>query len=560
MKQKRLKRFSSKGFSVTWPVLLSAAVGVGCFFWVGGDPLWAATEAKDFKVRKTAFYQDVFDQNFYSEAVNQLDLGRWGRKLFRKKIPSADVNIFDEVPDSSFFTNRQGREKLSTSELEQGFRETDGPDLSQPLLVTTCGRQGIYSYFIVKDIKGDVYTLRFDVAGNSEMNTAAEIIASRFYYALGYNVPQYSLCLFKQDQLKAEEGAPVYDNSGFIKKLTGKILEEYLILVPSAQDGFFRASAQKALSGEKLGNFSFESRRKEDPQDPVNHRDRREIRTLAVFSAWLNNYDVRESNTRDMRVTKDGRDTVKHYLVDFTSALGASPEGAKPPMFGYEYLADYGEAFKSFLALGFREKPWQKKWRLSGHKANVSPAVGYFSNELFDPAKYKAQLPYEAFRLVTDADGFWAAKTMMRFSDEDIRAIVKAGQYSRQEDADYIAKTLIERRDRIAKYWFSKTNPLDEFDFSSGKLTFKDLAVEYGFEASQGVRYQITVFFSGDEQKEIVKTEAATPEIDLQPERMTENKEILLKIQTSRPSSKILTPSVTVRLNASGVQEIRHAD
>ena len=49
-------------------------------------------------------------------------------------------------------------------------------------------------------------------------------------------------------------------------------------------------------------------------------------------------------------------------------------------------------------------------------------------DELFDPARYKTEFPYEAFRVVTRADGFWAAKLLMSFSDGDIRAMVKAGQ------------------------------------------------------------------------------------------------------------------------------------
>jgi hypothetical protein len=39
----------------------------------------------------------------------------------------------------------------------------------------------------------------------------------------------------------------------------------------------------------------------------------------------------------------------------------------------------------------------------------------------------------------------------MNFSDEDIRTVVKAGQYTRPEDTDLIAKTLIERRDMIGR-------------------------------------------------------------------------------------------------------------
>jgi hypothetical protein len=113
--------------------------------------------------------------------------------------------------------------------------------------------------------------------------------------------------------------------------------------------------------------------------------------------------------------------------------------------------------------------------------------VGYFTNEFFDPAGYKTEFPYEAFRVVTRSDGFWEAKLLMSFSDEDIRAVVKAGEYGDSKDAETIAKTLIERRDIIARYWLARANPLHDFSFSGGRLTFKDLAIEHGFAQGQGI-------------------------------------------------------------------------
>ena len=501
-------------------------------------------------------YKDMFDQNVYNEGMNQLDFGRWARKLFHKTISSADINIFDEVPDSLFFCNRHARKKLSAVALEKGFVETEGPDLSQPLTVVEAEQKGAHYGFVVEDAKKDRYILRFDPQGSSELNTAAEVIASRFYYALGYNVPQATILSFTAAQIKPGPNAITCDNTGFVKKLTPKVLQQYLLFVP-LPDGAYRASATKVPTGKDTdGSFSFMGRGKKNPQDIMNHRDLREIRALGVFAAWLNHHEMLESNTMDMAVTENGKTILKHYLADFTNALGAETDGAKEPMLGYEYMVDYGETFKSILGLGLREKPWEKKWRLAGEKIH-SPAVGYFGNELFDPAKFKTLLPYEAFRLVTRADGFWAAKIMMNFSNEDIRSMVKAGKYSHPEDEDYMVKTLSERRDMIARYWFLRANALDQFVLSGKQLSFKDLGITSGLVPSSGTLYRVAVF-SGD--KKIAGLDATGPAVNIQTEWLSGNATVKFVIRILRPASKTAGPAVTVLLNAAGIQGIRHED
>lgn len=518
-----------------------------------------AGESAKFKQNKAVFYSDFFDQNVYSEGMNQLDFGRWGRRFSGKALPSKNVNVFDEVPDSSFFTNRQGRERLSPEALEKGYQETSGPDLSRPLRVVAAEQRGVYPRFWIQDAKDEAYLLEFDPQGKLELVTAAEVIASRFYHALGYAVPQLTILFIKAEQLQVDPSATTWEDSGFKKALSQQRLEEYLMVLPQNAEGLYRASACKIPQGDFYGSFSFESRRKEDPTDIVNHRDLREIRALGIFASWLNHYDLRESDTLDMFVSHSGETGWKHYLGGFAGALGATREGAKEPMLGYEHMVDYGETAKSILALGFREKPWQKKWSLAGEKVQGSPAVGYFTNDLFDPARYKTEFPYEAFRLVTRADGFWAAKILMNFSDDDIRALVKAGQYSDAKDAETVAKTLIERRDMIARHWCLSANPLEGFSFSGNKLSFRDLAVEKGFAAQEGTVYSVSV--AGEDLKEkTVSLEVKEPVVSVDPSWIPASGETKLSIRVARASSKDLSPAVTVLLNASGIQGIRHED
>jgi hypothetical protein len=59
------------------------------------------------------------------------------------------------------------------------------------------------------------------------------------------------------------------------------------------------------------------------------------------------------------------------------------------------------------------------------------------------------------------------------------------------QSAEYISKTLAERRDKIGRTFFSRILPLDHFRVENEELRFDDLAVRYGFHAprSYNVRW-----------------------------------------------------------------------
>ena len=306
----------------------------------------------------------------------------------------------------------------------------------------------------------------------------------------------------------------------------------------------------------------FLGRRKNDPDDPIDHKDRRELRALRVFSSWVNNYDIRESNTLDMLVEESGRRVLKHYLIDFNTSLGSGTEEGKPPMTTHEYLMDYGEATKAFFTLGWWEKPWQKRWRESGEKITNSPAVGYFDNRYFDPGKFKVQLPHFIFKDLTRADGFWAAKIVMSFTKEDIEAMVKPGELTSSKDAETLVNTLVERRDIIGRYWFQKASPLDEFEVSGNQLKFKDLAVEHDFVSKESRVYHVDVIGKkGNRGEKVTSVETREPSVDLQ-NWLSQNEGVDLLIRTTPPpgSSAKSSPTVLVELNSKGVAGVTHED
>ena len=60
----------------------------------------------------------------------------------------------------------------------------------------------------------------------------------------------------------------------------------------------------------------------------------------------------------------------------------------------------------------------------------------------------------------------------MAFTDQQIRAMVKAGDYTDPGTVETIAGVLIARRDKIGRYYFSKILPLDRFEVRDGELRF----------------------------------------------------------------------------------------
>ncbi len=83
----------------------------------------------------------------------------------------------------------------------------------------------------------------------------------------------------------------------------------------------------------------------------------------------------------------------------------------------------------------------------------------------------------------------------MAFKPDEIRAIVKQGKYSNPEVEKYIADTLIKRREKIGRYWFSEIEPLDRFEVRADdggvKLSFADLGVEAGLWQPGKYHYEL---------------------------------------------------------------------
>jgi hypothetical protein len=216
----------------------------------------------------------------------------------------------------------------------------------------------------------------------------------------------------------------------------------------------------------------------------IEHQNRRDLRGLFVFAAWLNHTDTKSINSLDSVVEDGGVRFIRHFLIDFGAILGSDSFEAKSPRAGNVYLFDFKPAAWQFLSLGLYAPSW-----MSANYPHI-PEVGHLEYETFDPERWRNNYPNPAFDLRTPGDTFWAAKKVMAFSDSDIRTLVETGQYTDPRATDWTTKCLIERRNKIGRAFFDDVLPLDSFQVRDGRLAFEDLAVKYGFREAR--QYSVT--------------------------------------------------------------------
>jgi hypothetical protein len=266
-------------------------------------------------------------------------------------------------------------------------------------------------------------------------------------------------------------------------------LDDVLRRSNQSPDGTYRAIAARAVPGRPIGGFRYHSTRPDDPNDVVPHEDRRVLRALKVFGAWTNLVDMKAGNTLDAVVTEGGKSLVRHYLQDVGSTFGTGANGPREYDEGWEHLVEGDLAMKRLITLGFFLQPWQTVSYTS------NPAIGRFEGKVFEPAEWKPRVPTAAFLRARDDDNFWAARRVMAFSDDMIRAIVATGNYHDESAVKLLADVLIQRRDKIGQAYLNAINPVVNPALDgSDTLTFDNAAVAAGVASEPASGYTVSWF------------------------------------------------------------------
>jgi hypothetical protein len=397
---------------------------------------------------------------------------------------ATNVNAMDEVPSSSWFTNRIGLLPMSPEEVAVGPC-TDAPlDTDAPMTVESSKLDGQTPGVVVRSAGGLRYVLKLDDVDQSPRPTAADAIASRLYYAAGFTTPCNRVVFFDASRLTIAPGAKLKTWTGKTVPFTRGELDLLLTHASRLQDGRYRALASQWLQGKPIGPWRYEDVRSDDPNDVVPHEDRREIRGTRLLAAWLDNTDASSHNTLDVWIAAGhGSGWVRHAVLDFSDSLGAIwwPDDRWRRM-GHAYWFDLGLVAEDFVTLGVRTHSWDRA-RL-GASGKV---FGYYDVDAFDPEAWKPAMPNTAFARMTERDGAWMARIIARFTDAHLERIVRTGRIGSATLEQELLRILRGRRDLILRRYLARVSPLARPSVRRGahgaELCTEDLAVGAGLLA-----------------------------------------------------------------------------
>lgn len=355
-------------------------------FFVRGPP--------NFEFPKMLYYNEFYKKPlYYAHPKNTL------RQLTGRLPPASDADPqTGEVPNSSFFTNTC----IPSYTPERITQEFNSFLPKGRMKITKIKSNRTSEGIWIKDEKGTSYIVLFDPPFSPEMLTSAEFIGSTLCRMTGYHVPKICICTVQGT------GNPLYDGRRGVATI-----------------------ALKNFKGEWL-------------YEPF--RDRREIRALQLFGAWVNNVDQTEQNTG---LTIDDNGVIRHYIFDFGASLGSFTFRPQIARMGWTRLFDAKAQFgQALFDHGLVKVPWEAPYQVH------SAAVGYF-NANFDPDRWQPFYTNMGFIETTEADRVWLARRISQFSDDQIRTLVALAGYSHKSDEDHVANTLIHRRDIIARRYLA---------------------------------------------------------------------------------------------------------
>ncbi len=393
---------------------------------------------------------------------------------------SVNVNAVDEVPDSSWFTNRLGRHPMTPEEVSKGSCENDLLDTDAPdgTWVIDQGKEnGANPGFRVNVPGVGKFLLKADEGDHPERATGATAIATRLYHAAGYWTGCDSVVYVRRSLLRLTPGLKYSDNTNVRRSFGEKQLARVLKGATRRGD-LYRLVASKWLPGRAVGPFRYEGTRKDDLNDVIPHEDRRELRGQRLLAAWVNHFDSREQNSMNTWVAADKRRPdsspghVRHWIIDLNDCFGSEwgwEEMSKRINFSYYF--DGGDVLQDFLTLGIPERPWDRIQR-----SEDGDIFGFFEAEEFEAENWKTGYQNPAFSRMSERDGAWMARILARFEPQHVEAAVDAGKFSQAKHRDYLVRTLLARQHKILARYLARVSPIADLAVDAGQLCAVDLA------------------------------------------------------------------------------------
>ncbi len=361
---------------------------------------------------------------------------------FSRTPDARDINALDEVPRSSFFD-------------PEARSASDGPP-KPPLAVLPGPSESGMEGLRVSDARGIRYELLRDPAHRPEMRTAAIMVGSRLMAELGYFVPETHLVEFAPSELVPSS-----------KEAKEKSLAPFLSDLALPESGKIRVAAVRWPVGIDRGPTPSRGRRTDDPNDVIEHEDRRTLRALGAFFFWIGAHDLFPGVLRDSYLGKPGLGHLQHWLVGLDGALGA--DAARAPRVDI-YDADPNIALLSLGLVRREPPPVQTRWL----------SLGRFDKEAqFE--RFSLRPPFAPSLRALPGDRYWAAKRLLSLSERDIDAALEKAGFSDPGSRARAKEVLDARRQQLILHAFAEVTPCELDAIDSRQIVLRDEAIAHGF-------------------------------------------------------------------------------
>ena len=147
----------------------------------------------------------------------------------RAPIRAVNVNTLDEVPDSTWFTNRIGVRDLPIAEIARGPNKFERLDAQDWVVVRGKSPGGFQAGFraVHAGDPDQVYQLEIDPVDHPQLATGAEVIGTLIYHALGYFVEDVYAIRVDPARITISDKATIRDASG-LRRFNQRDLEAIL--------------------------------------------------------------------------------------------------------------------------------------------------------------------------------------------------------------------------------------------------------------------------------------------------------------------------------------------
>src|SRR5262249_20919985 len=156
-----------------------------------------------------------------------------------------------------WYTNRHAFRRMSIEELQRGPGNSTPPSPNDSWTVIGAKSDGVTPGFVIEDKNKHRYLLKLDPPRYPELCSAADVIGSKFFYALGYFTPENYVVHFTIENLSIPGDATWKDSAGRKHSLTKEALNDMLRSQPKGSDGTYRALASLWVEGKITGPFSY---------------------------------------------------------------------------------------------------------------------------------------------------------------------------------------------------------------------------------------------------------------------------------------------------------------